>query len=258
MSLLLTCDTGGWKTPTRLRDRLAPAEDFSGLQVAEPDLIPTTISLPTDRLSRRGVDREAYFAARKLAHHGGSELICNEFRSDLVDVGRSLHHRDLFPPQVRALPVETRDAIIEEIYHPYRNRVQQRIAELLQTWSYVVHLSVRTFDAKTTGGDWQRGDLGLLYDPARKDELDWCLDLFDELFASVRELKVRRNHPHRGTNDSLTKSMRAEFPPDRYLGVELTLNRAWVSRPVIRREKVLERIGRCIGRLANASIERAA
>lgn len=256
MSLLVTCDTGGWKTPPRLRDRLNPEADLSRDCVHDPS--PPSICLPTHRLARQAVDREAYFAARKLAHHSGGHLVCNEYRSDLIDVGRSLHHRDLFPPLVRALPAGTRDAIIEEIHRPYRNRVQQCIAEMLCTWSYVVHLSVRTFDAKTTGGDWQRGDLGLLYDPARKDELDWCLDLIEELYESVPVLKVRRNHPHRGTNDSLTKSMRAEFPADIYLGLELTLNRAWASRPVVRREKVLERIGRSIASLTSTSLERAA
>jgi len=255
VSLLVTCDTGGWKTPPRLRDRLSPTPGGPDAQGADRSPV---IRLPIHRLARQAVDREAYFAARKLAHHCGSELICNQFRSDLVDVGRSLHHRDLFPPHVRALASDTRDAIIEEIYHPYRSRVQQRISDFLRTWSYVVHLSVRTFDAKTTGGNWQRGDVGLLYDPARKDELDWCLDLVEELYYSVPELKVRRNHPHRGTNDSLTKSMRSQFPEDVYLGIELTLNRAWMSRPVVRREKVLERIGRSIATLTNASIERAA
>lgn len=247
MSLLITCDTGGWKTPTRLRDRLI--DSSVGTQ---------TIPMISDRLHRRGVDREANLAARKLAYYSGGDLIANDFRSDLVDVGRSPHHRGLFSPVVRGLPPETRQTIMEEIYIPYRNRVHLGITRLLRSWSYVVHLSVRTFDAKTNGGDWRRGDVGLLYDPSRPDEVDWSLDLMDELYDAVPNLKVRRNHPHRGTNDSLAKSMRAKFSPEVYLGIEITLNRAWVARPVVRRESVLDRIGRAIGTLTAEPIERVA
>lgn len=261
MSLIITCDTGGWKTPTRLRDRLGEFDHLAN----EPEPTPNCDTEPRaavpfvpNRLSRQGVDRDANLAARKLAHHSGGVLISNEFRSDLIDVGRSLHHRDLFPPHIRALPAATRQTIIEEIHLPYRNRVQQQITAMLASWSYVVHLSVRTYDAKTNGGDWRRGDVGLLYDPSRPDEVDWCLDLIEELYESLPVLKVRRNHPRRGTNDSLTKSMRSLFPADVYLGIEMTLNRSWVARPVVRREKVLDRMGLAIGNLTAEPIRRAA
>lgn len=235
MSLLVTCDNGGWKTPPRLRHRVA--------------------GLPTTSSAGQGVDREAYLAARKFAHFSGGELVANEFRSDLIDVGRSLHHQGLFPAAVREMPAATKSAIVDDIYHPYRRRVERRVSDLLKSWSYVVHLSVRTFDAKTTAGQWRRGDVGLLYDPSRADEVDWCLDLIDELYDVLPNLKVRRNHPRRGTQDSLTKAMRSAFSSEVYLGIEITLNRAWVSRPVLRRESVLDEIGRAIGSLTAEPIE---
>lgn len=244
MSLLVTCDTGGWKTPTRLRHRLA-------------DGLPEVKSARSheDPLAGQGIDRAAYLAARKFALFSGCDLIANEFRSDLIDVGRSLHHQSLFRATVRDLPPETKTAIVDDIYHPYRRQVEQRIVELLKSWSYVVHLSVRTYDAKTTDGKWRRGDVGLLYDPGRADEVDWCLDLIDELYEALPNLKVRRNHPRRGTNDSLTKAMRSAFSPEVYLGIEITLNRAWVARPVLRRESVLDGIGKAIGNLTGEPID---
>src|SRR5690606_34405220 len=129
---------------------------------------------------------------------------------------------------------------------------------LLQNWTYVVHLSVRTFDAKTRDGRWRRGDVGLLYDPSRQDEVDWCLDLLDELYVTAPELKVRRNHPGRGTNDSLTKSLRSQYSAEVYLGIELVLNRAWMGRSVVRRDRTLDLMGDAISELTGELIERAA
>ncbi len=251
MSLLITCDTGGWKTPARLRSH------FVGRELS-PDSCTVAGKIGVDPLVRAGIDREAYFAARRLAHVSGGIAICNEFRSDLIDVGRSLHHRDLFPSAVRALPMATRAAIIEEIYAPYRNRVQRQLLDMLRTWSYVVHLSIRTFDAKTADGHWRRGDVGLLYDPSRRDEVDWCVDLVDELFLIAPDIKVRRNHPGRGTNDSLTKSLRSLYLQDVYLGIEVVLNRSWMGRSVVCRDQTLDAIGGVIAELTGEFIEQAA
>jgi hypothetical protein len=43
-------------------------------------------------------------------------------------------------------------------------------------------------------------------------------------------LRVRRNYPYIGKNDGLTSSLRRRFPPDRYVGIEIELNQAWVLR----------------------------
>ncbi|TWT73383.1 N-formylglutamate amidohydrolase [Allorhodopirellula solitaria] len=250
MSLLITCDTGGWKTPSRLRSHL------EGTELSSAGVIAGRIG--GDQLLRPAVDREANFAARRLAHRCGGVVVCNEYRGDLINVGHSLHHRQLFPAGARALPTLTREVIVQEIYTPYRNRVQRQLLDLLRSWSYVVHLSIRTFAAKTREGHWRRGDVGLLYDPARQDETDWCLDLIDELYLSTPDLKVRRNHPGRGTNDSLTKSLRMQFSPDVYLGIEIVLNRAWMGRSVLRRDQTLDLVGDAVGELSGEPIERAA
>jgi len=258
MSLLITCDTGGWKTPPRLRSRLEDTDLASaGWMIAGSVGIGVSDAVAAGGV-RTSIDRESNFAARRLAHRSGGIAICNEYRADLIDVGRSPHHRDLFSPAVRSLPVSTREAIVEEIYTPYRAAVERQVLSLLTSWSYVVHLSVRTFEAKTVAGSWRRGDVGLLYDPSRRDEVDWCLDLVEELYAVAPDLKVRRNHPGRGTNDSLTKTMRGQFSPNVYLGIEIVLNRAWMARPLIRRDLMLDRIGDAIGSLTAEPVVQAA
>lgn len=241
MALLVTCDSGGDRIPESLREPLSQAgwkATGSGSNGAAAST--------TSRLSLPLIDRDAGFASRVIAEHAGCDLIANPFRADLVDVGRSVHHRKLFPPAIRKLPAKVRKAILAEIRTPYRNEVRRRVSALMLEFPYVVHLSIRTFAARSVSGQWQRGDVGLLYDPGRADELDWCLDLSDELYFAMPDLRVRRNHPGRGTNDSLTKAMRKHFHDVHYLGVEVVLNRSWAARPVRRRKETLRVLANAI------------
>lgn len=244
MCLLITCDTGGWRVPASLAAALAPASLPSG-NAADP-------------LGSGEQDRHAYLAARTIAHLSGGDLLANPWRSDLVDVGRSTRHRQLFPPAVRRLAPGTRRSILDEVYHPFRRRVRRRLSEMLLQHPYVVHLSVRTFESRTDAGDWRRGDVGLAYDPARGDELDWCLDLIDEMWEATPELKIRRNYPRRGTQDSLTRTMRRHFDALNYLGIELMLNRAWASRGVSLRDEALIALADAIGAVTSVDVNQAA
>ncbi|MCC9640828.1 N-formylglutamate amidohydrolase [Rhodopirellula sp. JC740] len=255
MALLVTCDTGGDRIPETLREPLAHTPFFSDvLHPPQPPAQPAR----RDRLEIPRLDREAGFAARAIAEAVDCDLIANPYRADLVDVGRSIHHRNLFRPEVRCLPTATRKAILAAVRTPYRDAIRRRLSDLLLRFPYVVHLSIRTFAARTKSGGWQRGDVGLLYDPSRGDELDWCLDLSDELYFAMPDLKVRRNHPGRGTNDSLTKAMRKHFSDVHYLGIEVVLNRAWVARPVRKRREVLRTIGNAIREVTPEATPQAA
>ncbi|PHQ36820.1 N-formylglutamate amidohydrolase [Rhodopirellula bahusiensis] len=260
----MTCDAGGDRIPESLREPLAQAGISSVIPGIEPLINETSInesSVSRDdpsRLLMPPIDREAGLAARLIADHAECDLIANPYRADLVDVGRSVHHRNLFRPSVRKLPAKVRKAILSEIRTPYRETVRRRISEMLLQYPYVVHLSIRTFAARTASGQWQRGDVGLLYDPGRADELDWCLDLSDELYFAMPDLRVRRNHPGRGTNDSLTKAMRKHFYDVHYLGVEVVLNRAWVARPVLRRREVLRVLANAIREVTPEATPQAA
>lgn len=197
-----------------------------------------------------GHDHEAYLAARVIAHHSNALCRLNEFRTDLVDVSKSLSHPRLFCPAARGLPATTRKLLLDEIHAPYRDAVRKELSQMLLRYPYVVHLSIRTFPARKPTGEWIRGDVGLRYDPSSGDEVDWCLDLIDALAEQAPELKVRRNHPGRGTNDSLTRTMRDHFENLHYLGIEIVLNRAWMARPVRRREESLRALGQAIAALS--------
>ncbi|MEM8913911.1 MAG: N-formylglutamate amidohydrolase [Planctomycetota bacterium] len=237
MSLLVTCDSGGWKTPQRVRQR---ADDAGVSQ------LPCATG-----------DRAALLAAAAVARIGGGKIIANEFRSELIDVGRSIGNRELHGPVVRSWPAGLKKIILEDVYQPYRRLVQSEIDAAIQRHGYVIHLAVRTYPQRTPSGHWHRGDVGLAYDPGRVDEVDWCLDLIDELWEVTPELKVRRNYPRRGTHDGITRWMRRHFVERPYVGVELMLNRAWLCRTGRLRDRALAGLAGAIGRIT-PTMQRAA
>lgn len=211
MSLLISCETGG--------DRWMP-----GLP-------------PPDELSD-SVDRPARDAAELLASCLDADLLVNEFSSELIDVSRSVRHRGLYSSRTKGLPEAIKRELVDGIHVPYRRRMASRIAAILVDHQFCIHLSVRTFPAKSKGV-YRRGDVGLGYDTNRRCEVETCLDWIDDMYDHLIMLKVRRNFPRRGNADSLTRTMRSEFPESRYLGIEVQLNRAWVGRDVAVREEVL-------------------
>lgn len=233
MSLLVSCEAGGSLAPPSL-DPLAAADgqlDSSGQQLrwtGEP-------------ASAWGCDQAARYAAQRIADRLQVRLIANPYSLELIDVTRSLRHRNLFSPRTRAWPAEVRQALIDQIHQPYRRQIRDAIESALARYNFLLHVSVRTFDLRRNG-NIRRADAGLLYDASVDDEVDLCLDWIDEMYETVPMLRVRRNYPRRGTADSLTKAMRAEYSSRRYLGIELLLNRAWAQRDVAVRDEVLDGI----------------
>jgi predicted N-formylglutamate amidohydrolase len=175
-------------------------------------------------------------------------LIINEYSMELIDVTRSLHHRSLFPPLTRSWSAADRQQLIDQIHAPYRQQIRAGIEQLLSQYAYVVHLSIRSFPLRQSG-KIRRADVGLLYDPARDDEVDLCLDWIDEMYELIPMLRVRRNYPRRGTTDSITKSMRTEFAGRSYVGIEVLLNRAWAGRPLAIRDEVIDQMCGCLQRV---------
>jgi len=73
-------------------------------------------------------------------------------------------------------------------------------------------------------GEVRRADIGLLYDPRRSSEVDFCRAWQSELRSGAPPLAVRRNFPYRGYDDGLTTYLRRHYPDGVYCGVELEVN----------------------------------
>ncbi|EMI21716.1 N-formylglutamate amidohydrolase [Rhodopirellula maiorica SM1] len=190
-------------------------------------------------------DAAARYVARRMASLLQSPLVENKYAADLIDVTRSSRHRSVMPPAVRKWPCEERDRLVQEVHAEYRNRIRNAVEQHSLRHGFTIHISIRSF-ALRSEGRLRRTDVGLLYDPSREDEMAFCLDWIDEMYDWAPMIRVRRNYPRRGTTESIVTAMRNHFTADRYIGVELLLNRAWAGRRVALRDQAIEGICRSL------------
>src|SRR5262249_49438345 len=113
-------------------------------------------------------------------------------------------------------------------YRPYRERVEQSIGEAISAHSPIVHVSVHSF-TPVLRGQIRTADIGLLYDPQHRGEMQFCAAWRHHLLALRPALRGRRNSPSRGVSDGLTTYLRRRFGAD-YFGIELEVNQRWPRR----------------------------
>jgi len=218
VAVLLTCEHGGNSVPPRYRHLFRPyAKMLAG---------------------HRGHDIGALECARQLSRYLDVPLFHATTTRLLVDLNRSPHHRAVFSEVTRGLPDAERAAIIGKHYLPYRDRVEQAIAEALGQGLRVMHWSIHSFTPVLDGGR-RSAELGLLYDPRRRWEAAICRALKSRLVSLAPPLRVRRNYPYRGTADGFTVYLRRRFPAARYAGIEVEFNQSLTLDRTRRRGAVL-------------------
>jgi predicted N-formylglutamate amidohydrolase len=203
VKLLITCEHGGNRIPTRYRPLFRRHR-----QALE---------------SHRGFDVGALAYARDFAAAFDAELVYSTTSRLLVELNRSPHHRKLFSDVTRPLPPEERERILERDYRPYRTRVETTIAVAAEAGEHVLHISCHSFTPRLNGEE-RTADMGLLYDPARSPELRLCRAWQGALRQSAPGWRVRRNYPYRGSDDGLTTHLRKRFDERTYCGVEVEVN----------------------------------
>lgn len=150
-------------------------------------------------------------------------LFTGEASRLLVDLNRSLSHRDLFSPPVRDLSGVERTNILCRYYYPYRHRVLQEVESLLAEKKFVIHLSIHSFTPELAG-EARENDFGLLFDPWQADEKDLAEIWLHYLGKLARELVCLPNRPYLGISDGHVPVLRKLFKRRAYLGFELEFN----------------------------------
>jgi predicted N-formylglutamate amidohydrolase len=165
--------------------------------------------------------------ARALAKAFGAPLVASTTSRLLVDLNRSMGHRQLFSAVSRGSSATVRATILERHYRPYRLQVEHVVGELVSRGRRVIHISSHSFTPKLDG-KVRRADVGLLYHPGRHAEAELCARWKASLAALAPQLRVRRNYPYAGKGDGLTSHLRRQYPPGAYVGVELEVNQSIV------------------------------
>lgn len=204
--VLLSCEHGGNRIPAAWRSL------FAGKQAILD--------------SHRGWDPGALQCARRIAAELETPLLSSTTSRLLIELNRSLHHRALFSEYSRTLPENDRSNIIKNYYLPYREKLQQTIAGIIRRRGFVLHLSIHSFTPKLNHSI-RNADIGLLYDPRRRHERRFAMDLQESLRNLDRNLKIRRNYPYRGIADGVTTYHRKLFKSGQYAGLEIEINQKY-------------------------------
>lgn len=201
--LIITCEHSGNKVPSK----------YQHLFELNPEVLNT----------HRGYDIGALELTRTISQTLESDAHAHDVSRLLIDLNRSLNNPSAFSEFTDEVGEETRRSIVEEYYLPYRSKVKQNISSLISNKVPVLHLSVHTF-TPTMNGEHRNADVGILYDPKRKQEKEFCRKWRKQLKKQMPELKYRMNYPYPGTMDGFSTSLRKELSEEVYWGIELEVN----------------------------------
>lgn len=205
---MITCEHGGNRIPARYSDLF---HDHAA-------------SLAT----HRGYDAGALAMARELASEFGAPLVASTVSRLLIDLNRSIGHRQLYSSATRNVAKEIRAEIVRKHYRPYRDEVEDLVRRAAGAGKNVIHVSSHSFTPEIDG-EVREADVGLLFDPRRAGEVALSTRWQAALKAVAPGLKVRRNYPYVGSADGLTRHFRRCFSPAQYVGIELEINQKHVK-----------------------------
>lgn len=200
--LLLSCEHGGNKVPKEYQPLFKDAEEVLN--------------------SHRGWDPGALNLAKAIKEALSLPLFYKTTSRLLIELNRSMHHPSLFSSFTKQLDKDTKNQIINQIYLPYRNSVEGKIKEMIATDNFVVQLSVHSFTPVLQGVE-RNCEIGLLYDPSRVKEKEFCHVWKRKILEKEKGWRIRMNYPYKGTADGFTTYLRKRFDTG-YAGIELEVN----------------------------------
>ncbi len=207
--LVITCEHAGREVPQ------AYAALFSGREAL--------------LASHRGWDAGALELGRQLADAFGAPRYFASTTRLLVDLNRSIGHRQLFSEVTRALPRVRRQDIVDRYYRPHRQAIEGEIARHIAQGHRVIHVASHSFTPMLDGVPRQ-ADVAWLYDPRRPGEAAFARAWMLALAKLAPELSLRRNYPYQGRADGLTASLRKHHTDADYVGIELEVNQRFVDQ----------------------------
>ncbi len=198
--------------------------------------------------THRGWDPGALELARRIATRFDAPLHASTTTRLLVDLNRSIGHRQLFSGITRPLPAAEREAILEAHYRPHRDAVEGDVAARVAAGGQVVHVASHSFTPILDGVE-RDVDIGWLYDPRRPAEAALAARWMHSFARRAPGLRLRRNQPYRGRSDGLASLLRSRHADAAYAGIELEVNQKYFDAGGTR---WLELQGRLVDSLAAA------
>jgi predicted N-formylglutamate amidohydrolase len=202
LRVILTCEHGGNEVP--------PA--YTALFHGHEDVLNTHLGYDIGAL-------ELYNTLKPVAdvsfHSVNTRL--------LVELNRSVNHPKLFSDYSSVLPSSEKERLLKKHYIPYREQVEQMVQDFVSGGRRMLHVAVHTFTPELDGEE-RKADLGLLYDPKRKYEQEYCKQWKAAINKADKNLVVRFNYPYLGISDGFPTYLRRKFNANQYVGIELEVN----------------------------------
>jgi predicted N-formylglutamate amidohydrolase len=179
--------------------------------------------------THRGWDLGSAILIEGLEKHFGPIVFKAEVSRLLVDLNRSIGHKNLYSEFTKTLPPSEKLALLDEYYFPYRDSFEKTLDEMKGTKNKpVIHIAIHSF-TPIWNGEERNADIGILFDPAHPLEKDFCEQWKKSINNLFPKYKVRSNYPYHGKADSLPTAIR-RVRKNSYLGIELEINQAFFSK----------------------------
>ncbi len=203
VKFILTCEHGGNDIP----------DEYKYVFNKVPDVLQT----------HRGYDLGALQLFEPMVEARADSSFFSTTSRLLVELNRSRNHKSLFSQYTKPLQKIIKRHILNKYYTPYRNTVYAQIYKYISKGYRVVHISVHTF-TPVLDGQVREVDIGLLFDPKRKGEKQFCAQWKKEFKTLSPSYSVKYNKPYLGKSDGFTTFLRKEFDGSSYSGIELEVN----------------------------------
>lgn len=194
----------------------------------------------------RGWDPGALALARRLSRDLGAALFSCTVTRLLVDCNRSPGNPRAFSEITRGLDAKAKAGLMARYHRPHWKRAEEAVRQALDRGGRALLLSCHSFTPVMDGKE-RNADLGLLYDPARPAEKEFCEGFRAGLLSLRPGLRVRRNYPYRGVSDGLATHLRKLFGPA-FLGIEIEMNQAFFTGKTARKPEILDLLSQGLGR----------
>lgn len=184
--------------------------------------------------THKGWDPGALDLANIISEKLEATLFSYPWTRLLIEPNRSIGNHQLYSKISASIP--NRENLIEQFYLPYRDSIEQEISEIVKRKQQAIHLGIHTF-TPILDNKVRDFDIGLLYDPKRDSEKQFCKILKKSLKT---EFRVKMNHPYKGTDDGFTAHLRKRFNSESYLGIEVEVNQALYFDKKVKWKKVCD------------------
>jgi predicted N-formylglutamate amidohydrolase len=204
MKIVLTCEHGGNEVPEHLQHLFSSKKQIlhthKGLDLGALDL---------------------YNQLKPLADFSISSTTSRL----LIELNRSLHHKNLFSEFSKTLSTSEKKELINSYYLVYRNKVEDSIRNYIKEGYEVLHISVHCFTPILNFIE-RNCDIGLLYDSSNINEKEFSHEFRKKILEQNSLLNVRYNYPYLGKMDGFTTYLRKQFQCN-YIGIEIEVNQKY-------------------------------